>query len=124
LYFSNSFGAALGALVATFVLLPIVGLPGAILTGGVLSILVAIAIWPLAKPSGKAQQGSPVDSADVIAPWLILAAAAITGATSFVYEITWVRMLSLALGTTLHAFELMLAAFISGIAFGGLWLRQ
>jgi predicted membrane-bound spermidine synthase len=33
-------------------------------------------------------------------------------------------MLSLALGTTLHSFELMLAAFIAGIAFGGLWLRH
>ncbi|KRG63656.1 hypothetical protein ABB28_17565, partial [Stenotrophomonas chelatiphaga] len=48
----------------------------------------------------------------------------LTGASSFVYEITWVRMLSLALGTTLHSFELMLAAFIAGIAFGGLWLRH
>nr|WP_246333396.1 fused MFS/spermidine synthase [Stenotrophomonas tumulicola] len=54
----------------------------------------------------------------------VLCIALLTGATSFVYEITWVRMLSLALGTTLHSFELMLAAFIAGIAFGGLWLRH
>ncbi|MGH8172821.1 MAG: fused MFS/spermidine synthase, partial [Rhodanobacteraceae bacterium] len=124
LYFSNSFGAAIGALTATFVLLPWVGLPGAIQVGGVLSLAVAVAVWPFARPTSTAQGASPTRANESVAPWLILAAAAITGATSFVYEITWVRMLALALGTTLHAFELMLAAFISGIAFGGLWLRH
>ena len=33
-------------------------------------------------------------------------------------------MLSLAFGSTVHAFELMLAAFIGGLAFGGLWIRK
>lgn len=124
LYFSNSFGAALGALAATFLLLPLVGLPGAVMTGGLLSILVALAIWPLAREASVAQAPTPSKGADAIAPAFVLFAALLTGATSFVYEITWVRMLSQALGSTLHAFELMLAAFIAGIAFGGLWLRR
>ncbi|MEO7433187.1 MAG: fused MFS/spermidine synthase [Dokdonella sp.] len=124
LYFSNSLGAAIGALTATFVLLPGVGLPGTVLTGGMISVLVAVAIWPFAKQPTQARRASTaIDGGNVVAT-LIFAAAAITGATSFVYEITWIRMLALALGTTLHAFELMLAAFISGIAFGGLWLRR
>src|SRR5579859_7058038 len=55
---------------------------------------------------------------------LLLAAAFVTGATSFVYEIGWVRMLSLVFGSTVHAFELMLAAFIGGLAFGGLAIRK
>ena len=33
-------------------------------------------------------------------------------------------MLSLVLGSSTHAFELMLSAFILGIAFGGLWVRR
>ncbi len=33
-------------------------------------------------------------------------------------------MLSLVFGATVHAFELMLAAFIGGLAFGGLWIRR
>lgn len=123
LYFSNSFGAAVGALVATFVLLPAVGLPGSIMTGGLLSIAVAIVIWPMARAGTVASPRSQT-TAEGLAPVFILLAAAITGASSFVYEVTWVRMLSLALGSTIHAFELMLAAFISGIAFGGLWLRR
>lgn len=126
LYFSNSFGAALGALAATFLLVPAVGLPGAVMAGGLLSVLVAIAIWPLARDnSAPAMAESTVaPRAEAIAPAFVLSAAALTGATSFVYEITWIRMLSQALGSTLHAFELMLAAFILGIAFGGLWLRR
>lgn len=132
LYFSNSLGAAAGALVATYVLLPAVGLPGTVLSAGLLNIAVAILIYPLARDgSVRAVVASAAPAADegvrreaaVPVPLVLLVAAA-TGASSFVYEITWVRMLSLALGTTLHSFELMLAAFILGIAFGGLWLRR
>lgn len=127
LYFSNSLGAAAGALASTFLLLPAVGLPGTVLSAGILNILVAILVWPLAKqdqPSLALPQPSIADRASRSAPAFILAVAAITGASSFVYEVSWVRMLSMVLGGTIHAFELMLAAFISGIAFGGLWLRR
>ena len=53
-----------------------------------------------------------------------LAVAALTGLASFVYEIVWIRMLSLVLGASTHAFELMLAAFILGLALGGAWIRN
>ena len=45
-------------------------------------------------------------------PWvkLLLLAAAVTGAASFLYEIAWIRMMSLVLGGSTHSFELMLAA--------------
>ena len=33
-------------------------------------------------------------------------------------------MLSLVVGASTHAFELMLAAFILGLALGGLWVRK
>jgi len=35
-----------------------------------------------------------------------------------------VRMLSIVLGASTHAFELMLSAFIMGLALGGLWVRR
>src|SRR3546814_13133181 len=43
LYFSNSIGAALGALVTTFVLLPALGMPGTVVTAAALNLLVAVA---------------------------------------------------------------------------------
>ncbi|MGH8742028.1 MAG: spermidine synthase, partial [Burkholderiales bacterium] len=55
---------------------------------------------------------------------LLLAVALLTGMSSFMYEIGWIRMLALVLGSSTHAFELMLSAFILGIAFGGLWIRR
>src|SRR6185369_11855847 len=47
-----------------------------------------------------------------------------TGAASFIYEIGWIRMLSLVLGSSTHSFELMLSAFILGLALGGLWIHR
>jgi predicted membrane-bound spermidine synthase len=51
-------------------------------------------------------------------------AAFLTGAASFIYEIGWIRMLSLVLGSATHSFELMLSAFILGLALGGLYVRN
>jgi spermidine synthase len=129
LYFSNSFGAAIGALIATFVLLPAVGLPGAMLVGAALNFVVALLAYLLARvpelPRGDSSAGRrELPAAAGPGSRLLLTAAFITGASSFVYEIGWVRMLSLALGSTVHAFELMLAAFIGGLAVGGLWIRR
>ena len=54
----------------------------------------------------------------------MLIAAFLAGLASFVYEIAWIRMLSLVLGSSTHAFELMLSAFILGLALGGYWIRR
>jgi spermidine synthase len=54
----------------------------------------------------------------------LLAVAFLTGLASFVYEISWIRMLSLVLGASTHAFELMLSTFILGLALGGLAVRR
>ena len=55
---------------------------------------------------------------------LLLAVALLTGLASFIYEICWIRMLSLVLGASTHSFELMLSTFILGLALGGLAVRR
>lgn len=139
LYFTNSIGAAFGALAATFLLLPWVGMPGALVVAGVINVGVGLLAWvvarrvddmpapalpeqPVAAESGELPGHASAPSSGFYR--MMLLAAAITGASSFVYEIGWVRMLNQSLGTTLHSFELMLAAFILGLAFGGLWIRK
>lgn len=134
LYFTNSLGAALGALLATFLLLPLVGLPGTAMTAGILNVLVAVIAWAISKAfddsasvtlqpkPGARRSEQPVEA--VRLGRILLMATAISGAASFVYEVGWVRLLNQALGTTIHSFELMLAAFILGLAFGGLWVRR
>ncbi|MDR2031058.1 MAG: hypothetical protein LBP86_02090 [Azoarcus sp.] len=139
LYFTNSLGAALGALAATFALLPALGLPGTVMTAGALNILVGLGAWLVSRMAHEGQStptlvapppdttvgnGTPQNSEVHRIGQVMLTATAISGATSFMYEIGWVRMLNQVLGSSLHSFELMLTAFILGLAFGGLWIRR
>lgn len=132
LYFTNSIGAGFGALLSTFVLLPQFGLMGATVIAGILNILVAIFAFLLSRsPEPKVQAIQTQPTQNEPATWaknpllrVVLFGTALSGAASFAYEIIWIRMLSVAVGSTLHAFELMLTSFIMGIAFGGLWVRK
>jgi spermidine synthase len=130
LYFTNSLGAAVGVLVSGFVLIGLVGLPGTSMTAGLLNIALALGVWlvvrrqPEPAPSAASlSQAAERGLEDPTARWLVTAAFA-TGAASFMYEIGWIRMLSLVLGSSTHSFELMLSAFILGLAFGGLYVRK
>ena len=124
LYFANSIGAVFGVLWAGFYLLSWVGLPGALMTAGLLNIVISIVVYRLSR--GQADEVVPdaVKATGASAGVWILLASAVTGAASFCYEIGWIRMLSMVLGSSTHAFELMLAAFILGLALGGLWIRK
>jgi spermidine synthase len=50
---------------------------------------------------------------------LVLAAVAVSGFVSFSYEVLWTRLLTFRLGTTVHAFSIMLTTFLLGIGLGG-----
>ena len=43
---------------------------------------------------------------------------AVSGATSFAYEVLWTRLLGFVLGGSVYAFATMLATFLTGIALG------
>lgn len=128
LYFSNSLGAAVGVLVSIFVLIPAVGLPGAMMGAGLLNILIAIITWGIAKhhsaPVAEEPRAAPEQATDSWLPLALLTLALCSSLASFFYEIGWIRMLSLVLGSSTQAFELMLSAFILGLALGGLWIRR
>lgn len=131
LYFANSLGAAVGVLVSGFFLVGRIGLPGTILAAALINIMVAVVVWFLSHGQGVEEHEVPgTDSAEAgasLRDWpnaLLLSVALFTGLASFVYEIGWIRMLSLVLGSSTHAFEIMLSAFIAGLAFGGLWIKR
>lgn len=131
LYFTNSIGAAVGVLTSGFVLVRLLGLPGTIRLAGAVNLLLGLAVWLLVRQAAPPGAVPTPDSAargagrfPAGAPRLLLAVSLVTGLSSFIYEIGWIRMLSLVLGSSTHAFELMLSAFILGLAFGGLWIQR
>lgn len=126
LYFLNSAGAVLGVLGSGFVFIPRFGLQGTLLLAGALNAAVAVAAYGAARAGAAGQApGAPARGAQAhaaVLPWL--AVAAVTGLSSFIYEVAWIRMLTLVLGAATHSFELMLASFILGLALGGWWIRN
>jgi predicted membrane-bound spermidine synthase len=137
LYFSNSFGAAIGVLVAGFYLIAAAGLPGTLLAGVIINFVVGLAVlaanrlWglsetPAAGASGARPGGAEATPARPRDPLLtlLLVVSFGTAVASFIYEIAWIRMLSLVLGSATHSFELMLSAFILGLALGAFWIRS
>jgi spermidine synthase len=136
LYFSNSLGAAVGVLVAGFYLVELSGLPGTLLVAAMLNLVVAAATVCVVVAARSAavdspQRGGSAPTSIVEAEAganrglerLLLFTSLGTAVASFIYEIDWIRMLALVLGSATHSFELMLSAFILGLAFGAWWIR-
>jgi spermidine synthase len=138
LYFSNSLGAAVGVLVAGFYLVELAGLPGTILAAAMLNLVVAAATLclmvagrnrgPVTTGSRSSRASQPSTTSTSILPnssleRLLLFTSFGTAVASFIYEIDWIRMLALVLGSATHSFELMLSAFILGLAVGAWWIR-
>lgn len=126
LYFLNSLGAVGGVLCSGFVLIPAVGLPGTQLAAGLGNLLIGLLVYLTARgTSGHSLHVEPADDIPLQAHAVrretraLLMIAGLTGLSSFIYEIVWVRMLSMVLGASTQAFEVMLASFILGLAIGG-----
>jgi predicted membrane-bound spermidine synthase len=128
LYFANALGGAVGVLASGFFLVRWWGLPGAMVAAGLLNLTLAAYVWrSVGGGPDPVPQTRRLDSMAAMGrghAGILVAVAALTGLASFIYEIAWIRMLSLVLSSSTHAFELMLSAFILGIALGGLWIRR
>src|SRR5674476_381871 len=140
LYFANSLGGAFGVLVAGFWLLNVGGLPLTLDAAAIINLvvfLIAISVArfgapgaeapavpePLAEP-GHGESARETEQLSQRIARLLLGVAFGTAIASFIYEISWIRMLSLLLGSATHSFELMLSAFILGLALGARWVRS
>ncbi len=139
LYASNTVGAAIGALLAGFVLLPFLGLAGATWVGVGLNAIAAGGGWWIASQlpqEGPGRIESPVNSPSkskgakhkraaahnelhrVTSPAIAAAALGATGFASLALQVVWTRVLALVLGPTTYAFSTMVAVFIAGLAIG------
>jgi len=131
LYYLNSFGAVIGSLVAGFWLIRTVGLHGSMWVAAALNFGVVALAFVLAR-SGGIDSTSPValpaeakDERPAAAVRHARTAAVVIGISGFVsmvYEVAWIRLLTLVLGSSSFSFSVMLAAFIFGIALGSFLL--
>lgn len=144
LYYINSFGAVAGTLFAGFVLMGSFGLAISMWVGAFLDMLVIVLIGSQARagelfpssadvtpdaPQGALQPGqftqaeaedTEIYSAGVAR--IAMVVIGISGALSMIYEVVWIRMLALVLGSSIYSFALMVAAFITGISLGSFLL--
>jgi spermidine synthase len=127
LYFTNSLGGALGILWASFVLIPHFGTPGTLTVASSLNLLLGLSFYLMMRnteipaiPEETAQETQAVEKLQLsdLQFKLLMAISLGTGLSSFIYEICWVRLLSLVLGSSTHSFDLMISAFIFGLACG------
>ena len=147
LYAINTAGAVVGTVVAAFLLLPALGLNGTVWVGVAINALVFVIAAALARgrrdsaptdetvtaagpPSfvtacirplfqGSASVHERLTDVFHAQPAWMLPLMLISGATAFLYEVLWTRMLTHVLGGSIYAFATMLAAFLTGIALGG-----
>ncbi|HXT40479.1 MAG TPA: fused MFS/spermidine synthase [Candidatus Angelobacter sp.] len=125
LYFTNSLGAVFGCLASDFWWIPDFGLPATLRAGAVVNLLVGILALSLSRAVSTRKERASGPSAaaaeESVSPAqtrLVMTGIAISGFAAMLYEVAWTRLLALTLGSTTHAFSLMLAAFIAGIAAG------
>ncbi|MCQ2125540.1 MAG: fused MFS/spermidine synthase [Fibrobacter sp.] len=131
LYFTNSLGSAIGILATSYLLIPNIGNHATLIVAASINFLLAavfsfIGMTTSPVPAAENEEEIENQNEDYAAEhnlpmphknmWLWI--AAITGLTSFVYEIVWTRLLSLLMGSSSHSFDQMLSAFILGLAIG------
>ncbi len=146
LYLWNSLGGAAGVLLTGFVVVAAWGTPGALLVAAGGNLLAAGVAWRVGDPARtagrpppeapeKEEEGSPhmrrkttgdrLNAKEDEVLWrLLLGVSFLTAMASFMYEVGWIRMLSMLMGGATHAFELMLSAFILGLAVGSFLIRR
>ena len=126
LYAANTAGAIAGALLASFLLIPTLGVRGAALAAGGLNLLVAAAAWALergrtAEPDDvgaslveDAASSEPMPAPARTALWLY----AVAGGIALGYEVVWSQALVQFMSTRAFAFSVLLATYLAGLMLG------
>ena len=133
LYAINSAGAVAGCLIADFWWIPNYGLEltlygaaGLNLAAGLVALVLSVrvetgiaATTEVQPASAGSSPGGESYSPDQLR--LALVGIGVSGFVAMLYEVAWTRMLALTLGSSTHAFSLMLITFITGISVGA-WI--
>jgi len=132
LYYINSFGAVLGTILSGYYLIHHFGLGLTLIMAAFVNLLAGVAVLIVRACHGRAapelladgeeaSRGVEGRTGEAYSGTFIkvsLCAIFASGFAAMLYELVWVRLLSLVLGSSTYSFSVMLAAFISGITLG------
>lgn len=132
LYAVNSIGAASGAFLCGFVLLPWLGITWTMrLACGINLLICCLALlldlrsrrdltslggFTEQKPDGHDSRAGTKKHMPPVS--LLLGMYGLSGAAALACEVAWTRVLTLVIGSSVYAFSLMLSVFILGLALG------
>jgi len=124
LYGVNTLGAVAGAVLATFVLLEVLGIRRMLWVAALVNALVAVTARTLGRRAGERTPHAEAPTTEEglrpsVKPQLVLAAAALVGFAFLLMELVWYRMLAPLLGGSSYTFGLILAVALAGIGAGG-----
>jgi len=129
LYAANTAGAVLGALGSGFVLIPWLGLDGAVVVAAALNGSVAL-VAVLARrrfqwvDAAAPQVPEGAESGEAPLRGAALLALAGTGLGAVANEVGWTHVLSILTGTTLYGFSAILGTYLTGMAVGSFAVRR
>jgi spermidine synthase len=118
----NTLGAAAGAALATFRLIPGVGLFGAVAVAAVINLLVGFAAfftssrWSEAEPSVEPERAEI--RRDQTTTFVLLAGIALSGFAAITFEIVWARLLAMIMGSSVYAFGTLVVVILLGLGTG------
>lgn len=130
-YAVNTLGAVIGCLATGLFAIYYIGINATVYLAGIIDILVGILLLSLYRNTPAAVGLAPEVESPSTAPFegaknqrrsnlILISVFTISGFCSLAYEVLWTRVLSLALGSTVYAFTIMLATFLAGIGFGSM----
>lgn len=125
LYGWNTLGAAAGAFMTTWILIPNIGLDGALWCGAVSNVVCAAGAFAIGARFTSQPPAGPVEAAAdraaspamPFASWILV--YALTGLIALGFEITWFRLLGVVQKSTAFTFGTVLAIYLAGLGLGG-----
>jgi len=128
LYFINTLGAAVGAVLTSYILVSWLGLDGCIYLAAALDFVLAAAILLSRRQTRRAVEPdrSREPEPAAAASWGRLAYALVflTGFIAIGYEIVWYRVIGVLVKDSPYAFSSVLAVYLLGISLGSLAINS
>lgn len=136
LYSANTFGAAAGAFLTGYIIIPSFGLSSSLLLAALINFLVAFAAIGFHKQNKQVTRPMPpaeirqLVSADTPtssqrnAGVVAITVLTVGGIVTLALEVLYMHMLAVVVGNSTYAFSLMLATFLVGLGAGAEFARR